>query len=111
MADAAAAGAETIFLQRVLVQDEEKDGGYGYRAVDVLLKDGVIADINAAGCGQCPDGVTAIDGGEHGFLLLPGSVNGHAHSSEHWARGLIKPLPLELWLHELVRLLCTGTEC
>ncbi|HAX87198.1 MAG TPA: amidohydrolase [Cyanobacteria bacterium UBA11370] len=34
-------------------------------------------------------------------LLLPGFVNAHTHSSEMWQRGIIPPLPLELWLAEL----------
>lgn len=38
------------------------------------------------------------------LCICAGTVNCHTHSSEHWARGLIKPLPLELWLHELVRM-------
>lgn len=37
----------------------------------------------------------------HNKLLLPGLVNAHTHSSELWQRGLISPLPLELWLAEL----------
>jgi hypothetical protein len=36
-------------------------------------------------------------------MVLPGFVNGHAHSIEHWSRGLIIPLPLELWVIELMR--------
>mgnify|MGYP003338749355 CR=1 FL=1 len=36
-------------------------------------------------------------------MVLPGFVNGHAHSVEHWSRGLILPLPLELWVLEYVR--------
>lgn len=42
---------------------------------------------------------TAIDGQKK--LLLPGFVNAHTHSSEMWQRGLIPPVPLELWLAEL----------
>ncbi|MCL1468670.1 amidohydrolase [Argonema galeatum] len=34
-------------------------------------------------------------------LLLPGFVNAHTHSSEMWQRGVIPPVPLELWLAEL----------
>jgi len=34
-------------------------------------------------------------------LLLPGFVNAHTHSSEMWQRGLIPPVPLELWIAEL----------
>ncbi|HLO49694.1 MAG TPA: amidohydrolase, partial [Kamptonema sp.] len=42
---------------------------------------------------------TAIDG--RNKLLLPGFVNAHTHSSEMWLRGLIPPLPLELWIAQL----------
>jgi len=34
-------------------------------------------------------------------LLLPGFFNAHTHSPEMWQRGVIPPLPLELWLAEL----------
>ncbi|EKX47229.1 hypothetical protein GUITHDRAFT_107140 [Guillardia theta CCMP2712] len=36
-------------------------------------------------------------------MVLPGFVNAHTHSVEHWARGLIRPLPLELWVQQLIR--------
>ena len=94
------APAETVFIKRALVQDDA--AACGYKEVDVSLAGGVIAAIEPAGKGACPPGAAVIDGGEHGLLLLPGSVNCHAHSSEHWIRGLVKPLPLELWLPELV---------
>lgn len=42
---------------------------------------------------------TAIDG--RNKLLLPGFVNAHTHSSEMWQRGIIPPLPLELWIAQL----------
>lgn len=42
---------------------------------------------------------TVVDG--RNKLLLPGFVNAHTHSSEMWQRGMISPLPLELWLAEL----------
>jgi 5-methylthioadenosine/S-adenosylhomocysteine deaminase len=42
---------------------------------------------------------TLIDGRHK--LLLPGFVNAHTHSSEMWQRGMIPPLPLELWLAHL----------
>lgn len=35
-------------------------------------------------------------------LLVPGLVNGHQHSHEHFQRGRTENLPLELWMH-LVR--------
>ncbi len=42
---------------------------------------------------------TTVDG--QNKLLLPGFVNAHTHSSEMWQRGIIPPVPLELWIAEL----------
>ncbi|HEY9596274.1 MAG TPA: amidohydrolase, partial [Cyanophyceae cyanobacterium] len=63
--------------------------------VDVQIEAGKIAAIapNLEGIG------TAIDG--RNKLLLPGFVNAHTHSSEMWQRGIIPPVPLELWIAEL----------
>ena len=65
---------------------------------DVLIADGVLSKVAPTGTitlEECPPGTTEEDCTER--LLMPGFVNGHTHSVEHWARGLIKPLPLELW--------------
>jgi len=79
------------------------DGGYARK--DVLLHNGKIGHIGDTGVPMpaeltalCPE---TIDCSER--LLLPGFVNAHTHSIEHWARGLIKPLPLELWVQQLIR--------
>lgn len=71
------------------------DGKYARK--DVLMSDGKIAKIGEAKT----LGETGIDCSER--ILLPGFVNAHTHSIEHWARGLIKPLPLELWVQQLIR--------
>lgn len=77
-------------IQNALIPVEQ-----GYEVVDVQITDGRIAAIaphlSAIG--------TIVDG--HHKLLLPGFVNAHTHSSEMWQRGLIPPVPLELWLAEL----------
>lgn len=67
----------------------------GYEAVDVQILDQRITAIapNLEIIG------TAVDA--QNKLLLPGFVNAHTHSSEMWQRGVIAPLPLELWLAEL----------
>ena len=44
--------------------------------------------------------IEKIDGTEK--MITPGLVNGHTHSVEHWLRGAIPPLPLEMWLFQLV---------
>lgn len=77
-------------IQNVLIPTED-----GYATVDVQIQ----ADrIRAIAPSLEPSG-TVIDG--RNKLLLPGFVNAHTHSSEMWQRGLIPPLPLELWLAEL----------
>lgn len=77
-------------IQGALVPD-----GSGYRTVDVQIGQGRIRAIAA----QLEVVGTAIDG--RNKLLLPGFVNAHTHSVEFWQRGLIPPVPLELWLAEL----------
>ncbi|MBW4691635.1 MAG: amidohydrolase [Lyngbya sp. HA4199-MV5] len=67
----------------------------GYKTVDVQIVEGRIAaiapNLNVVG--------TAVDGRDK--LLLPGFVNAHTHSPEMWQRGIIPPVPLELWIAEL----------
>ncbi|MBD3880940.1 amidohydrolase [Phormidium tenue FACHB-886] len=67
----------------------------GYETVDVQIEGDRISAIAAY---LEPIG-TVIEANQK--LLLPGFVNAHTHSSEMWQRGLISPLPLELWLAEL----------
>jgi len=78
-------------IQQVLVP--VSDGSY--TTVDVQLEGETIAAIAP----HLPPTGTLVDGSKK--LLLPGFVNAHTHSSEMWHRGLIAPLPLELWLAEL----------
>lgn len=77
-------------IQNALISVEQ-----GYEAVDVQIESGRIAAIAT----QLEPLGTIIDG--RNKLLLPGFVNAHTHSSEMWQRGMIPPLPLELWLAEL----------
>ncbi|WP_242028171.1 amidohydrolase [Pseudanabaena sp. FACHB-2040] len=79
--------SQTFTLRSVLVLSET-----GYQTQDVQVSEGIIAAIGAdlSVIGESIDG--------RGKLLLPGFVNAHTHSPEMWCRGLIPPLPLELWL-------------
>lgn len=87
----------TVLLRAVLVPTST---GTAYQRKDVLIKDGKLATVAEANT-VIGDFDEEIDGSER--MLLPGFFNGHAHSLEHWTRGLIKPLPLELWVCSLVR--------
>jgi 5-methylthioadenosine/S-adenosylhomocysteine deaminase len=91
-------------IQNVLIPVEG-----GYETTDVQVVNNCISAIALAkrsegkpskriGPNVDPAG-TVIDGTNK--LLLPGFVNAHTHSSEMWQRGIIPPLPLELWLAEL----------
>jgi 5-methylthioadenosine/S-adenosylhomocysteine deaminase len=68
------------------------------RPLDILVEGGRITAIKPAG---------TLGDAEHlvelpRTLLMPGLVNGHQHSHEHFQRGRTENLPLELWMH-LVR--------
>lgn len=77
-------------IQNVLIPVE-----HGYETVDVQIEGEAITAIAP----RLQVTGTAIDG--QNKLLLPGFVNAHTHSSEMWQRGLIPPVPLELWIAEL----------
>lgn len=68
------------------------------RTLDILVDNGLIEAIEPAGTLACE--ATVIDLKKR--LLVPGLVNGHQHSHEHFQRGRAENLPLELWMH-LVR--------
>jgi cytosine deaminase len=55
---------------------------WGGEARDVLVRDGMIAEVVPAGQQAGPVGGTRIDGG--GRLALPGFVNAHAHVDKSW---------------------------
>lgn len=67
------------------------------RPLDLKVEHGRIAAIAPAGT---LSGAPVIELPHQ--LLVPGLVNGHQHSHEHFQRGRTENLPLELWMH-LVR--------
>jgi 5-methylthioadenosine/S-adenosylhomocysteine deaminase len=77
-------------IQNVLIPTD-----LSYETVNVLIEND---RITAIAPNLEPQG-TIVDG--RNKLLLPGFVNAHTHSSEMWQRGMIPPLPLELWLAHL----------
>jgi guanine deaminase len=66
--------------------------------LDVLVEGDRIAAIGPAG--TLGEAQRVVDLSHR--LLVPGLVNGHQHSHEHFQRGRTENLPLELWMH-LVR--------
>jgi cytosine/adenosine deaminase-related metal-dependent hydrolase len=77
-------------IQNALIPVEQS-----YATVDVQIKDNrisaIASNLDVVG--------TAVKGQYK--LILPGFVNAHTHSSEMWQRGIIPPVPLELWIAEL----------
>jgi len=63
-------------------------------ALDVAIEGSNIAAIAPAGT---LGGDEIID--LAGRVLAPGLINGHFHSHEHFQKGRIENLPLELWMH------------
>jgi guanine deaminase len=74
------------------------DHAHQAQPLDVLVQGRLIAAIAPAG--SIADADEVIDLSRR--LLVPGLVNGHQHSQEHFQRGRAENLPLELWMH-LVR--------
>ena len=62
--------------------------------LDVVIEGKRIAGIGPA-CSLRGDETVDLAG----RLLVPGLINGHFHSHEHFQRGRIENLPLELWMH------------
>ena len=72
-----------------------------YEEVDVRLgADGLIEAVAPAGQLRPRLGEACVDARRK--LLLPGFVNAHTHSTEMLSRGLIPPLPLDLWVLRLL---------
>ena len=61
---------------------------------DILIEGDLISAIGPD-LGEVP-GADVIDGRRR--LVMPGLVNGHAHSGETLLRGRYANLPLELWM-------------
>lgn len=76
----------------------------GYEVVDIQI----VADRIAAIGSHLEVIGTAVDG--RAKLALPGFVNAHTHSSEMWQRGIVPPLPLELWIAQLHEFLPPNPE-
>jgi 5-methylthioadenosine/S-adenosylhomocysteine deaminase len=74
------------------------DHRFDPRPLDVLVQGERIAAIEPAGTISGADRLIELPR----QLLVPGLVNGHQHSHEHFQRGRTENLPLELWMH-LVR--------
>ena len=95
-------GPQKTLLVNVLWPNNQGESGYSRN--DVLIANGKIARIDPPySIPQETEDVEmeVIDGTEK--MLLPGFVNAHTHSSEHWAHGLVMPLPLELWIQPMFR--------
>jgi len=69
--------------------------GFERRVLDVLIEGERIAALEPAGAIGNADAVIELPR----RLLVPGFINGHMHSHEHFQRGRTENLPLELWQH------------
>src|SRR2546422_6168070 len=65
------------------------------RPLDVVVEGERIAAVEPANSVAVADHVVDLSR----RLLVPGLINGHLHSHEHFHRGRTENLPLELWQH------------
>lgn len=72
-------------------------GGPPGAAVDIVLRDGLIAAVRPAGAAP-PEG-EVIDGRQR--LATPGFINGHTHSHEGFHKGRYDNVPLEWWMNNV----------
>ncbi|MGI4981927.1 MAG: amidohydrolase family protein [Janthinobacterium lividum] len=79
---------------RVIAGPEQR---YRPDPLDVVLEGDRIIALEAAGSVPAHAGDTVVD--LAGCLLAPGLINGHQHSHEHFHKGRLENLPLELWMH------------
>src|SRR5437764_4721106 len=70
--------------------------GFSPAELDLLIEGGRIRAIEPAGT-QPADEVIDL----RGRLLVPGLINGHFHSHEHFHKGRVENRPLELWMHHV----------
>jgi guanine deaminase len=75
-----------------------EDLAFDGRPLDVLIEGEHIAAVEPAGTIGHAERLVEMPN----RLLVPGLVNGHQHSHEHFQRGRTENLPLEFWMH-LVR--------
>ena len=67
---------------------------YDARRVDVVIEGTRIAAIQPNGTAQGDERIDCTD-----LLVVPGLINGHFHSHEHYHKGRYENLPLEIWMH------------
>jgi guanine deaminase len=65
--------------------------------VDIVIDGATIAAVLPAADGPLLPG----DVDARGRLVVPGTINGHQHSHEHFQKGRLENLPLEVWTHYL----------
>ena len=85
-------------MKRIILRGAAALLGEGFAfdgaALDIAVEGGGIAAIGPAGS-LAGDEVIDLAG----RVLAPGLINGHFHSHEHFQKGRIENLPLELWMH------------
>jgi guanine deaminase len=100
-----------------------RDGGSAFRPdpVDLLIEDDRIAAV--APCGSLKDCARQIDA--TGLIAAPGLINGHLHSWDHFIKGRVENLPMEMVMahlrpalplplterHIYLRTMMTAIEC
>ena len=86
---------QTILSNARALHGTQQD--YRPELVDVVIQGECIAAVLPGGSAKPQPGDNFVD--LRGTLLVPGLINGHQHSHEHFHKGRLENLPLELWMH------------
>lgn len=87
--------ALNILIQKGLIFDPSA-GFDTPEKMDILVQNGSIAEIGKGLSTDQYSGITVIDARDK--IIIPGLINSHLHSHDHYDRGRFECLPLELWI-------------
>jgi 5-methylthioadenosine/S-adenosylhomocysteine deaminase len=85
----------TLLIRDTRIVDARQD-----RTGDVLIEDGLIAEVGPARSDRSPVADQVLDG--RGRAVIPGLVNAHTHAAMVLFRGYTDDMPLMPWLEEKI---------
>lgn len=91
-------GENTVLLKNAVIPKQNGERG-GYDLADVFIRAQRIAAIENAGTIPDDRANEVVDASR--LLLLPGMINGHVHSWDHFLKGQLENLTTELFMAQI----------